>query len=142
MHLTFETWLGELQTESEYEEWCISDPEAVSNSPQDWCVFLTTAFEIRSARWGTDLTSYAWHDEMASQLRFNTGPYSPETLPFGRSVRLVDSPLEIIQSWMGTSSHIPWEDLEIEEEELSSSEVLTRDQLTVWAVEHSRIEGT
>ncbi len=53
-------------------------------------------------------TFYVWHDAQAGQLRFSVALCTPDSLPFGSAVSLVDRLTPIINSAAEDAGHIPW----------------------------------
>lgn len=138
MNKKFSAWLDELVDESEPEVWCISRGAFGKEEPSvaEWVEFVKQAFAVREGMTpeGELWTSYLWHDEQASQLRFASSPCDPDNLPFGAVVELIDGPEMIIASWLRNDDHIPWEDLE--EMKFESPESADDFSVRVWAWPH------
>ena len=83
------------------------------------------------------MTFYAWHDEMAGQLRFSTACCASSALPFRAKVQLVHDPRQIVNAFV-TSPYrdgIPLCELEVESEDHSAASSLDdTPALSVWSV--------
>jgi len=137
MRPPFQEWLAELEGEESPELWCFSHGGADRGSFEEWVGFLRRAVRARAKLAHPDgvLTSYAWHDEQASQLRFATARCDREHLPFGCTVVLVDDPSEVVAAWLRDPGYIPWSDLKEvgpEDEAVEPEPYVLR----VWAQEH------
>lgn len=139
--MDYTAWYREIQDEKYPEVWVISvgcTPD-FSTSVADWRDFLINVVRLRTARWPDrqPMTTYAWHDEQACQLRFASDDCTPEDVPFGCKIELVDSPDGIIASWLAEPSFIPWQELSLEDPDAEIVEI-QRPPLKVWAVQHSK----
>lgn len=142
-------WLEELRNESlafpsdplggaSANMWCLSFPPEDTLVAGDLVEFLVDVAAVRrelvAAHNADPVTFYAWHDEVAGQLRFSTARCSPDSLPFGYRVRLVDDPAEIVEDFLASPYRdgIPWTDVD---DESDSAEVARNEQghLMVWA---------
>jgi hypothetical protein len=121
--------------------WCISLPSTEPVTAGEVLAFLRSALDIRrelvAAQSVAPVTFYAWHDEMAGQLRFSTARCTRDALPFAAKVQLVDEPDEIVGAFFRSSYRdgIPWTELEevpFEGEVVSASAGALC--LSVWAV--------
>ena len=137
LHLTEESAAGARQN-----LWCMSLPSSEPLTEADLLAFLRSAMVIRRelahSQSVRPVTFYAWHDEMAGQLRISTACCTKTALPFGTVVRLIDEPDEIIASFLSSPYRdgIPWSDIKEslagDDEPPPSAEPLN---LAVWAVE-------
>lgn len=134
----FSAWLDELVEESKPEVWCISKGAFGKDEPSiaEWVEFVNQAFEARASMIpkGATWTSYLWHDEQASQLRFASSPCDPDNLPFSATVELLDGPEMIVASWLRDDDHIPWSDLE--DVDFEPPESVESSSVRVWALRH------
>ena len=136
----FQKWLNELSQEEDFLIWTFaSGCIEINNEPNNWIIFFNKAITIRDQKIpkGKTYSSYIWFDEQIPGLRFATSNCLKNSLPFGRSVELVESPQKIIESWQSESNYIPWEELqdcEFEDETNRSENKIP--PLKVWAIEH------
>lgn len=132
-------WLIELEQEDSFETWQISAgcSEDFTNDVGQWAEFVKAAFDIRQSKVPRDPvhSSYLWHDEQASQLRFATSPCDQHNLPFGCTVRLVARPEPIISSWLAGPEFIRVDDL-IEVPSGQEIEDPPEYVLPVWVCQH------
>lgn len=150
MNPLLQTWLTELRADGLFVSgepgaganqnlWCISLPSNEQIPAGDVLAFLRSALDIRRelvfARSLAPVTFYAWHDEMAGQLRFSTACCSRDALPFAAAVQLVDEPDELVGAFLRSPYRdgIPW--TEMEEAPPDGNEVTAHTKcLKVWAV--------
>lgn len=108
----------------------------------DLLAFLQSAIAIRRDQALSQpvrpVTFYAWHDEMAGQLRFSTACCTRDTLPFGAQVTLVETPSEMVAAFLRSPYRdgISWNELEeCTQEEAEPASVRDAFMLRVWAVD-------
>jgi hypothetical protein len=115
----------------------ISLPNATADASADLQALLHSVVDhYRSTLECTDfpVTFYAWHDEMAGQLRFSVARSSPERLPFGAIVDLVADADVVIAEFLNSPYRdgIPWDHLtEASADQLDEP---LQYHLKVWAV--------
>lgn len=93
--------------------------------------------ELAEAQPVRPVTFYAWHDEMAGQLRFSTACCVISALPFGAKVRIVQDPQEIVTAFVRSPYRdgIPLSELKIVPDDPSTASALDDTPiLCVWAV--------
>jgi hypothetical protein len=112
-----------------------------NNSKSTNVSFLHSAVNIRrelaAAQPFRPVTFYAWHDEMAWQLRFSTACCAGGALPFRAKVMLVHDPREIVAAfvWSPYRNGIPWSELEVVPGDPSVAPALDdKPTLSVWSV--------
>jgi hypothetical protein len=122
--------------------WCVSLPSPNQFDVDELVAFLRSAVVIRRelaiSQAFRPVTFYAWHDEMAGQLRFSTARCASSALPFGAKVRLVPEPRSIVVEAFQSPYRdgIPWEELhEVPFEETTAPALSGVSCLDVWAVE-------
>lgn len=144
-----QSWLDELQSDGLHlapeaaaganeNLWCISVASDQRIAAPDLVAFLRSAVAIRrelaSRQPVRPVTFYAWHDEMAGQLRFSTACCTLDTLPFRAKVVLVDDASEIVAAF-GRGRYragIPLDELEESTAPRTNAPPFA---LEVWAVE-------
>jgi hypothetical protein len=121
--------------------WCISLPSSEQIPAGEVLAFLRSALHIRrelvASQSLAPVTFYAWHDEMAGQLRFSTACCTRDALPFAAWVQLVDEPDEIIGAFLRSPYRdgIPWTEMEDAPPDGNGVTVHTNPLcLKVWAV--------
>lgn len=86
--------------------WCISVTEAEAREAGGaaFTRFIRSARDIRTAQVAAQdyspVSFYAWHDEMAGQLRFSVARCAVEDLPFGAPVTVVDDVRTVVRDWV------------------------------------------
>ena len=152
MHIELDAWLEELHSDGIYlaEEpgsgarenlWCISLPEELGLQESDLVEFLYRAMEVRrnlaKAQPVRPATFYAWHDDMAGQLRFSTAHCNNDNLPFGAATVLVADPDEIVREFLDSPylHGIPWEELKEVPYDEPEESLPQPPPFAVWSVE-------
>jgi hypothetical protein len=154
MQAELQQWLAELRNQgvalpndalggANENLFCLSLPHGCPVSASDLVAFVVEAVAIRQelvAPLATGpVTFYAWHDEMAGQLRFSTARCTAPSLPFGGPIVLVDHPREIVDEFLASpyrdgipcSELVECESAEIDADELDTAE--PSEPLKVWA---------
>lgn len=148
----FQEWLDELRADglklsaepgagASQNLWCVSLPSTEAITVQDLLEFLESAMAIRrelvSSQSVRPVAFYAWHDEIAGQLRFSTASCTRETLPFRTKVRLVDDPREVVTALLQSRYRdgIPWNEFENSNRTESTGASSGKVELDVWAVD-------
>ena len=124
MNADLHQWLSELRTDGvvfadEYgganaNLWSISLPSTSAVSVDDLAAFVLAAAAIRAELVAVldvaPITFYAWHDEMAGQLRFSTALCTCESLPFAVGIQLVEHPEEVVRRFLSSPYRdgVPW----------------------------------
>ena len=81
-----------------------------------------------------DAQIYAWHDEMAGQLRISVARCQRNALPFGCEVVVLDDPNVVAESFCRhPNGTIPWQEL-VSDADVDVSQPAERMRLAVWAV--------
>lgn len=123
--------------------WCASLPSSIPITAAELVEFLREAMAVRgelvTLQTVRPVCSYAWHDEMAGQLRLSTACCTRETLPFSSELTLLDDPTEIADGF----AHSPYRDgipsHELREVALDDGDDdlpgLGARKLKVWAIE-------
>ena len=155
MNAELEQWLSELRSDGvEFPDdtvggananmWSISVPLAGTVREDDLTAFVLAAAAIRqelvAAHGAAPVTFYAWHDEIAGQLRFSTARCAPESLPFAAPVGLVEHPAEIVQCFLRSQYRdgIPLTTLDArpdDEWEPAATASLALETVKVWALQ-------
>jgi len=121
--------------------WCVSLPSTEAIAVRDVLEFLQSAMAVRrelaSVQPVRPVAFYAWHDEMAGQLRFSTACCTRNTLPFRAKVRLVDDPVEIVTAFLQSPYRdgVPWNELEDSNGNGVADAPAEEVDLKVWAVD-------
>lgn len=149
----FQAWLCELKADglqlsaahgagAHENLWAISWPSSEHLVLSEIVEFLWSALKIRrelaALQSVRPVCFYAWHDEMAGQLRFSSACCTRATLPFGAQISLVDDPDPIAAEFIRSHYRDGIQNSELEQasfEEPSSS--VSAFVLRVWAVELS-----
>jgi hypothetical protein len=148
-----QSWLVELRAEgldlsgdhggANQNLWCISLPTTEQITAVELVAFLQSAVDIRrelaAAQFLRPVTFYAWHDEVAGQLRFSTARCTQAALPFAATILLVPAPNEIVGAFMRSPVRdgIRWEALHEVAPEGDRVEQAYDTSLSVWAVDLS-----
>ena len=152
MNLLLQSWLEELRADglhlsgdhggANQNLWSISLPSGEQITADDVLAFLQSAVDIRRELAASQalrpVTFYAWHDEMAGQLRFSTACCTRAELPFRATILLVDAPNEIVGAFMRSPFRdgIPWDALhETPPEGADAERTNDTPSLRVWAVD-------
>lgn len=154
MNRLLQSWLDELRADGLHlsEEagsgarenlGCVSLPSLEQVGVGELVTFLQSALEVRrelaAAQPFGPVTFYAWHDEMAGQLRFSTACCPSSALPFSAKVLLVHDPHLIVAAFVQSPFRegIPWNELgEVASEKTADAPRLGETLgLSVWAVE-------
>ena len=150
MNAELQQWLSELQTDgvvfadahggANANLWSISLPSTSALSADDLAAFVLAAAVIRAELAAVQgiapITFYAWHDEMAGQLRFSTARCTPDALPFSTAVQLVEGPVEIVQRFLSSPYRdgLPWSTMRVGGEQKEGVAKEEREEvLRVWA---------
>jgi hypothetical protein len=148
----FQEWLDELRADglklsaefgagASQNLWSVSLPSTEAIAVQDVLEFLKSAMAIRrelaSLQSVRPVAFYAWHDEMAGQLRFSTACCTRERLPFRAKVQLVDDPLEVVTAFLQSPyrDEIPWNEFENSTRKDPTDASSDKVDLKVWAVD-------
>lgn len=149
MEALLQSWLDELRSDGLHlaaedfaganeNLWCISVSADQPIAGADLLAFLRDAVVIRrdvAARQRVrPVTFYAWHDEMAGQLRFSTARCTRDTLPFHAKVVLVDDPSAIVAAFARSVYRVGIPLNELQDSTLAPARN-TPFTLEVWAVE-------
>jgi hypothetical protein len=124
MNADLQQWLSELRHDgivfagdhggADANLWSISLPSTSAIPADDLATFVLAAAAVRAelvALQGiAPVTFYAWHDEMAGQLRFSTARCTSDSLPFSAAIQLVDHPAEIVRCFLSSPYRdgLPW----------------------------------
>lgn len=152
MNPLFQSWLDELRADglqlsgdhggANHNLWSISLPVGEPITGSDVLAFLQAAVDIRrdlaASQALRPVTFYAWHDDMAGQLRFSTACRTRSELPFSTAILLVDAPNEIVGAFIRSPVRdgIPWDALrETPPERVDAGQTCDAPSLRVWAVD-------
>ena len=97
--------------------WCVAIPSTANVDVDELVTFLRSASAVRRdivhEQNAHPVSFYAWHDDMAGQLRFSTARCTTSALPFGCPIELVDDPEPVVREFLqsGLRDGIPWREL-------------------------------
>lgn len=131
---------GEARADANENLWPMALPSSERIDGPDLVAFLYAALDVRrelASSHPAPVTFYAWHDEMAGQLRLSTVCSPRDALPFNAPLLLVEHPIAIVNEFLGSHYRdgIPLDELEvIDPRQLGELPEPDSRQLRVWAI--------